>query len=147
MGIFDRNNRQAPMASPPTASAEYTIEKLQQRLDVFGLQRMSITDPDIKMMISRAVWSAVPYVQRISGGAPKGSDLVDPISEVNMLIQLMEQYLAVQRSGRTDAEAQDLLSRGHNAVKAWLAKLDPDALHMDKTMYKAVSSVLTDTGV
>ena len=147
MGFFDRNNGQAPMASPSTASAEYTLEKLQQRLNVFGLQRMSIADPDIKMMISRAVWSAVPYVHRIAGGTPKGSDLVDPITEVDMLIQLMGQYLTVQQSGRTDAEAQDLLSRGRSAVKAWLTKLDPDALHMDKTMYKAVSSVLTDTGI
>ena len=140
MGWF---NSQQPVP-PPVPQKVEPAEALKQRLDTFGLQRLDIHDPDLKMFISRSIWSALPYLNRISGGSPRAHQYNDLVSDLDLLIDTLRTYVTIQNSGKRDADSQDLLQRGSDSVKAWLTKLDPDALGLDTTTYKATTSFLTN---
>lgn len=142
MGWFDSPQS---VSAPATQKAE-PLDKLNDRLDTFGSLRIAVHDPDLKMFISRSVWSALPYVNRISSGTPRGSHYSDLTSDLDLLIDTVQKYITIQNSGQNDADSQDLLRRGRDAVKAWLIKLEPSALNLDTTLYKATTKFLTENG-
>ncbi|HEY8886218.1 MAG TPA: hypothetical protein VIM31_01825 [Candidatus Microsaccharimonas sp.] len=143
MGLFDRP-QVVPLAPE---EPKYTIEKIQERLDVFGLQRLNVRDAVLKVLISKVTWGALSYLNRISGGKPNGGHIAEMMAKLDLLNKVLDQYVKIQNGPSDNASkgtTADLLADGSRAVAAYYAEMSKDtSSSQDLFDYKATTDFLS----
>jgi hypothetical protein len=142
MGFFDRIPDPVPATQPP----KYTVEKVQERLDAFGLLRLSVQDPELKVLITRVTQGALPYLERISVGNPSGAQISEMMTTLDMLIDTVTKYVSIQDSPQNyqvQGGVGPLLQAGLDSVNKYHEKLQEGAQGGDLTGYHATTDFLT----
>lgn len=144
MGFFDRPQ---PVVAPVPEESKYSIEKVQELLNTFGMQRLFVHDALLKVLISRVTWAALPYLNRISGGKPHAGHIAEMLAKVEMLNGVLVQYRAIQNDSEdtlSKDEAGKLMASGFDAVTAYLADLSRgNASTQDLLDYKITTDYLS----
>ena len=144
MGWFSNDQ---PISTPAPKEAKYSVEKVKERLDVFGVQRLSVRDPRLKVLISRVTWSALPYLRRVSGDKPSGDQLAHMMTTLAMLTEAVQAYVKIQNSPddyQSQGGAELLMQQGYDAVETYYRQLSSEtAAGDDLSSYHALTSYLT----
>jgi hypothetical protein len=142
VGLFDR-----PQSVPPAPEEpKYTIEKIQERLDTFGLKRLDVRDARLKVLISKVTWNALSYLNRISGGKPNGGHIAEMLTKLDMLNGALDQYVKIQNNPSDYASMGnpgELLNDGFRAVEAYFAEMGKGTSSQDLLDYKAMTDFLS----
>ena len=141
MGLFDR----LPVVPPAPVEPKYTIEKIQERLDTFGLKRLNVRDAQLKVLISKVTWGALPYLDRISGGKPNGGHIAEMMTKLDMLNGVIDQYVKIQDApiDPSMGDNAELLASGFRAVEAFFAEISKGSSSQDLLDYKATTDFLS----
>ena len=141
MGLFGTTT-----VAPPPEEPKYTIEKVQQRLDAFGLKRLEVRDAGLKVLISKVTWGALPYLNRISGGKPNGGHIAEMLAKLEMLTRVLDQYVMIQEKPDDFASKGDpvaLLTAGSKAIEAYLTSLGSGSNSQDLFDYTSTTDFLS----
>ncbi len=125
MGWFDRTP-----APPPAAPqvAKYTLEEAGKLLDDFGLKRVAVHDTNLKVVMSKIVWEAIPSLSKTAGDTPNSGDIAYLLGNLRMLIRTIDDYLVIQNNPNPDAYNADggaafLLQQGFSSVKLYYIEM------------------------
>lgn len=144
MGWF--NNNDQPIPTPAPVAAKYSVDKVKERLDTFGQQRLNIRDPQLKVLISKVTWSALPYLQCIGGDKPTGDQLAQMMKTLDMLIEALQAYVKIQNNSdgyQSQGGADSLMQQGYDAVATYYKQISSEtSAGEDLNAYHALTSYL-----
>jgi hypothetical protein len=136
-----------PISAPAPKEAKYSVDKVKECLDTFGQQRLFVRDPQLKVLISKVTWGALPYLQRISGDKPSGDQLAHMMTTLKMLTEALQAYVKIQNNPdgyQSQGGPDSLMRQGYNAVEAYYKQLSSEtATGEDLSTYQALTSYLT----
>lgn len=136
-----------PNPTPAPVAAKYSVDKVKELLDVFGPQRLNVRDPQLKVLISKVTWGALPYLQRISGDKPSGDQLAHMMTTLKMLTEALHAYIKIQNNPddyRSQGGADLLMRQCYDAVETYYKQISSEtASGEDLSSYQALTSYLT----
>ena len=148
MGWFDRKPNVVPPPAP--LAANYSQEKIDQLLHEVGYLRLSVLDPDTKLVISIIAWETPSYIARKStDGKLPGAVTAELQEQLEMIRNVIGEYVKIQNhpdAYSTTGDVGELLDKGLESLQTFASKITDTssaATRPDVTGYVVDTRILT----
>lgn len=117
MGWFDK-----PVPAPAPRESKYSMDKVSELLARFGMLRLGVYNPTMKVLITKVTWGTLPYLSNVNGGAPGSGDFAEVQTTLEMLTRTMEGYIRLQNSPPAP-QNEELMRKGQQALQVFWEKI------------------------
>lgn len=120
MAWFDRQKPDLPQVE----EEKYSIDIVRELLEQVGLARLYVDNPRIKVALTRISQEGEGCLsKRGSNGPPAGAEVATFQKQLETLLRVINEYIAIQNSPDDYEDAREFLKRGQQSVQVFARQL------------------------